>query len=265
MINKLSKKQKKVRSRKQCRSTDQVYGLHSVESVVINCAERIIQVFLLDIRRQDNRFRYLFSQMDILGINYQLVNKSELNQLSREAAHQGVIALVRSAIQKREKELEDHLKDIDNVLILVFDQIQDPHNLGACLRTAESAGVDAVILLKNRSCPITQTVRKVAVGAVDRLSIFYVTNLSRTLKKLQQMGIWIIGATDKAEQYVYGCDLTGNIALLMGAEGQGLRKLTMKNCDLLVKIPMMGSVSSLNVSVATGVLLFETIRQRESI
>ena len=144
----------------------------------------------------------------------------------------------------------------------MLDQIQDPHNLGACLRTAECAGVDAVILPRDGACRINQTVHKVSSGAVGHLDIFHVPNLVNTLDKLQNSGFWVYGATDKGAVSLNQCEYTGKVVVVMGAEGKGLRRLTREKCDYLVNIPMSGNVSSLNVSVATGIFLFEVIRQR---
>jgi len=147
-------------------------------------------------------------------------------------------------------------------LLLILDHIQDPHNLGACLRTAECAGVDAVILPRDGASPVNQTVRKVSSGAAEQVKIIYVTNLAQTLKTIQKHGFWIFGAEGPGSDELYECDMKGNTAIVMGAEGKGLRRLTKEYCDYLVNIPMRGTVSSLNVSVATGVFLFEAIRQR---
>ena len=150
----------------------------------------------------------------------------------------------------------------DSSLLLILDEITDPHNLGACLRTADAAGVDAVLIPKDKSAPLNMTVRKVASGAADTVTVIAVTNLSRTLEKLKNLGIWIVGAVGEAEMSLYEVDLTGSIAIVMGSEGKGLRRLTREKCDYLASIPMSGELSSLNVSVATGICLFEAVRQR---
>jgi 23S rRNA (guanosine2251-2'-O)-methyltransferase len=146
--------------------------------------------------------------------------------------------------------------------LLVLDGVQDPHNLGACLRSADAAGVDAVIVPKDKAAGLTPVVRKVACGAAENVPFFQVTNLARTLRDLQERGIWLIGAAGEAESSLYQADLRGPLALVMGAEEQGMRRLTREHCDVLVNIPMAGSVESLNVSVATGICLFEAVRQR---
>lgn len=147
-------------------------------------------------------------------------------------------------------------------LLLILDGVQDPHNLGACLRTAEAAGVHVVVVPKDRSVGLTDTVRSVACGAAERLPLVIVTNLARTLRELSQSGIWIVGTSDRAEKPIYELDLTLPLAMVMGSEGKGLRRLTAEHCDFLGRIPMRGSAESLNVSVATGVCLFEAVRQR---
>jgi 23S rRNA (guanosine2251-2'-O)-methyltransferase len=149
-------------------------------------------------------------------------------------------------------------------LILVLDGVTDPHNLGACLRTADAAGALAVIVPKDKSATLTPVVRKVACGAAEVIPLVAVTNLARTLEKLQQRGLWVVGTAGEAEQEIYQQDLTGPLVMIMGAEGKGMRRLTREHCDFLVKLPMAGSVSSLNVSVATGVCLFEAVRQRQA-
>lgn len=150
----------------------------------------------------------------------------------------------------------------ESPFLLILDGVQDPHNLGACLRTAEAAGVNAVVIPKDRSVTITDTVRSVACGAAERLPLVSVTNLARTMRQLSQSGIWIVGTSDNAEKSLYQLDLTMPLAMVMGSEGKGLRRLTSEHCDFLGRIPMHGSAKSLNVSVATGVCLFETVRQR---
>ncbi len=162
---------------------------------------------------------------------------------------------------------EDDLFEIvesnkDKTFLLILDNVQDPHNLGACLRSADAAGVHAVVIPKDRSVGMTDTVRHIAAGAAENIPLITVTNLARTLEALKKMGIWLVGTADEAEQLIYDIDLNGPIAIVMGAEGKGLRRLTRENCDFLGKLPMNGSVDCLNVSVATGICLFEVIRQR---
>ena len=164
-----------------------------------------------------------------------------------------------------EGDLESVLEGKTAALVLVLDCIQDPHNLGACLRTADAAGVDVVIVPKDKSAPITDTVRRVACGAVERLPIVRVTNLARAMDKLKELGVWLVGTADEATQSIYEIDLKGPIGLVMGAEGAGMRRLTGERCDFLAKVPMFGKVECHNVSVATGVCLFEAVRQRHGL
>ncbi|MCB1225660.1 MAG: 23S rRNA (guanosine(2251)-2'-O)-methyltransferase RlmB [Verrucomicrobiales bacterium] len=162
-----------------------------------------------------------------------------------------------------ESDLESLLAAHPTPLVLVLDCVQDPHNLGACLRTADAAGVAAVVLPKDKSAPVTDTVRRVACGAAESVPIVRVTNLARAMERLQQLGVWLVGTADGATQSLYETDLSGPIGIVMGAEGTGLRRLTQEKCDFLVQIPMGGTVDCLNVSVATGVCLFEAVRQRQ--
>lgn len=163
---------------------------------------------------------------------------------------------------KSEEDLYDLLSEQTNPLLLILDCVQDPHNLGAILRTADGAGVTAVIAPKDKSAGVTDTVRRVSVGAADRVPFFRVTNLSRSMKKLKELGVWMVGTSDLAESTLYDTSLTGPLAIVMGAEGSGMRRLTEDNCDFLLKIPMAGKVECLNVSVATGVCIYEAVRQR---
>jgi 23S rRNA (guanosine2251-2'-O)-methyltransferase len=188
-----------------------------------------------------------------------------LDRDAGHANHQGVLAQCRAAAERTEGELPGLLASLSGpALLLVLDGIQDPHNLGACLRSADAAGAQAVILPKDNAAPITPVVRKVASGAAEVLPVFQVTNLARTLDELKDAGVWLIGAAGEAEQTLYDVDLRGPVALVLGAEGTGLRRLTREKCDHLARIPMAGTVESLNVSVATGIFLFEAVRQRGS-
>ena len=162
-----------------------------------------------------------------------------------------------------EEVLFDIISKKKNPLILILDRVQDPHNLGACMRSCDGAGVDAVVIPRDRSVSITETVRSVSCGATETVPLISVTNLSRTMMKLQEEGVWIVGTTDQTDSCLYETDLKGPLAIALGAEGKGLRRLTMEHCDFLIKIPMLGSVPCLNVSVATGVCLYEAVRQRQ--
>ncbi len=219
---------------------------------------------LLDLRRRDQRVTRLRQELEQAGVAVRLTDREELQQLARGVRHQGVLARVRPRARRSQPQLHHLLAQLDHpALLLILDQIQDPHNLGACLRTADGTGVDAVILPKDGACPISPSVTRVAAGAAEHLPIFRVTNLARTLSDLQKRGIWIIGADAAAAEYtLYEMDFTAATAIVLGAEGRGLRRLTRQHCDRLAKIPLAGSVSALNVSVAAGLFLFEAVRQR---
>jgi len=178
-------------------------------------------------------------------------------------SHQGVVAETGTAPGLGEKELPAFLEALEGpAFLLILDGVQDPHNLGACLRSANAAGVDAVIVPRDRSAPLNATARKVACGAAESLPVVRVTNLARTLRSIREAGVWVYGATGEAESTFYETDLSGPLALVLGGEGRGLRRLTREHCDGLLSIPMAGSISSLNVSVAAGIFLFEARRQR---
>jgi 23S rRNA (guanosine2251-2'-O)-methyltransferase len=200
------------------------------------------------------------------GIGAQLVSRKVLDDKSDGEQHQGVVARIRPGKSYTENDLDDILLVAEKKslapFLLILDGVTDPHNLGACLRNADAAGVQAIIVPKDNAAQITPTVRKVAVGAAESVPLVQVTNLARTMKHLQQQGVWIVGTAGETDTCLYDVKLAGPIALVMGAEGKGMRRLTRENCDQLVKLPMAGDVSSLNVSVATGICLFEMVRQR---
>ena len=239
-----------------------IYGLHGVAAVVRYHPERVIELWL-DAERRDARMRALLDQVAAAGLRVQRVARKELDRLAEGAVHQGALARVHSARAGKEGDLERLLDGLEAPpLLLVLDGVTDPHNLGACLRTADAAGVHAVITPRDRSAGLGPVVDKVSSGASQVLPFFQVVNLARTLKSLKQQGIWLTGLTGEAPRRLYDQDLGGPLALVLGAEGQGLRRLTREACDHLVHIPMLGHVESLNVSVATGVCLFEALRQR---
>jgi 23S rRNA (guanosine2251-2'-O)-methyltransferase len=243
--------------------TQWVFGIHAVEALLQRQVDRVESLSLQQ-GRKDERIQMLQNLAEQAGIRCSQVPREDLDQRV-SGNHQGVIAAVRPARVLRERDLELLLDTISHPpLLLILDGITDPHNLGACLRTADAAGADAVIAPKDNSASLNATVSKVACGAAEVMPFVQVTNLARTLRDLQKRGIWLIGTAGEAEIEVYQADLKGAIALVMGAEGKGLRRLTREHCDHLVKLPMAGTVSSLNVSVATGVCLFEAVRQRQS-
>ena len=211
----------------------------------------------------DKTLGHIASKARAAGVVVVEADRRKLDAMSRTHAHQGVIALaaVREYVSV-ESILQAARDKGEAPLLVVCDEISDPHNLGAILRTADGAGVDAVIAPRDKSVGITETVLRVSVGAAEKVPFIQVTNLARTMKQLQGRGIWIFGTSDKGDRDLYETDFTGPAALVMGAEGEGMRRLTEENCDFLLRIPMRGSVPCLNVSVATGVCLYEMVRQR---
>lgn len=245
---------------------EKIYGIHAVEALLNHHPKRVKQLFILE-GRQDPKIQHIIESAKKNHVKIQVSSRDGLNELTAEdAVHQGVVAEVSPSQVWNEAMLEELLEKLaEPPLLLVLDNITDPHNLGACLRTADAAGVQAVIIPKDKSATLNATVRKVACGAAEVIPLVTVTNLARTLEKMQQRGLWIVGTAGEAEQEIYQQDLTIPTVLVMGAEGKGMRRLTRDHCDYLVKLPMLGSVSSLNVSVATGICLFEAVRQRKVI
>lgn len=242
--------------------SENIYGIHAVKSFLDRTPERIIEVFVLK-GREDKRLQPLLNELHNLGVSVQFLNRQTLDNKANGEVHQGVIARVQPAKELNENDLDVILANKQNPFLLVLDGVTDPHNLGACLRTADAAGVDAVIVPKDKSAQLTSIARKVACGAAEVVPLIRVTNLARTLRDIQQNhNIWVVGTAGEATETIYQTKLTGALALVMGAEGDGMRRLTRECCDQLISIPMAGSVSSLNVSVATGVCLFEIVRQR---
>jgi len=240
-----------------------VFGWHAVSALLNQRPEQITSLSVLK-GRMDLRMQQLLQQAERHQIPVHWQSRQQLDE-SVAGRHQGVVAYTQSEQIDNilaEGELLPWLDKQANPLILLLDGVTDPHNLGACLRSADAAGVVAVILPKDNAAGITDTVRKVACGAAESVPIVTVVNLARTMKALQQAGIWLVGTAGEAEQELYDVDLRGPIGLVMGAEAKGLRRLTREHCDYLARLPLLGQVSSLNVSVATGVCLFEAVRQR---
>jgi 23S rRNA (guanosine2251-2'-O)-methyltransferase len=240
---------------------EKIYGVHAVEALLRHHPKRVKQVWLAE-NRNDPRVKVL---VDLAAQSRVPVGQAERRELDSwvEGVHQGVVAEVSPSQVWGEAMLEELLDRSEGPpLLLVLDGVTDPHNLGACLRSADAAGALAVIVPKDKSATLTPAVRKVACGAAEVIPLVAVTNLARTLEKLQQRGPWIVGTAGEADVEIYQQDMTGPTVLVMGAEGKGMRRLTREHCDYLVHLPMAGSVSSLNVSVATGVCLFEVMRQR---
>ena len=242
--------------------SENIYGIHAVQAVLANAPERLIEVYVLK-GREDKRLQPLLNELYNVGVSVQFLNRQTLDKKADGEVHQGIIARVQPAKELNENDLDQILQHQQNPLLLVLDGITDPHNLGACLRTADAAGVCAVIMPKDKSAQLTSIARKVAWDAAENVPIIRVTNLARTLRLIQQeYNVWVVGTAGEATENLYQTKLIGALALVMGAEGEGMRRLTREHCDQLISIPMAGSVSSLNVSVATGVCLFEIVRQR---
>jgi 23S rRNA (guanosine2251-2'-O)-methyltransferase len=242
---------------------DHVYGLHAVASLLASRPTAVRTLWIAS-GAADRRLAGLVAQAEAVAIPVRRIARRELDQRYPAARHQGVVAELQAAAGERgEKSLAAFLDAIDGpAFLLVLDGVQDPHNLGACLRTADAAGVHAVIMPRDRAVGITPVVSKVACGAAESVPVFSVTNLARTLRQLRAAGIWIYGTSDSADANLYQADLRGPLAIVLGSEGKGMRRLTREHCDHLLAIPMAGRVESLNVSVAAGVLLYEAQRQR---
>ena len=238
-----------------------VYGLHAIGAVIERAPERLLELWVAA-PRDDARARRLRERAEAAGVRVQTAGSEALAKLAGDVAHQGVVAAVRPLKPLTEQDLPSALSKFDDPLLLVLDGVTDPHNLGACLRTADAAGVHMVIIPRDRAAAVDGVVRKVAAGAAEFMPVASVTNLVRTFAVLKEHGIWVVGTDADAEETLYGADLKRPLALVLGAEGGGMRRLTRERCDFLVRIPMAGHLESLNVSVAAGVALFEARRQR---
>ena len=239
-----------------------VYGIHAVEALLQSRPGDIGNIFC-QTGRDDQRMQNILDLAEKHGVRIESLPRKKLDDMI-DGRHQGVVAkATMPQINWVEEQFFQQLDSMDHPpMLLILDGVTDPHNLGACLRSAEAAGVDAVIIPKDNSADLNATVRKVACGAAETIPFVRVTNLARTLEKLKQQGVWLYGTAGEAQQSVYEVDLKGPVALIMGAEGKGMRRLTREHCDYLINLPMAGAVSSLNVSVATGICLFEVVRQR---
>ena len=246
--------------------SDTAYGYHAVESLIRREPRRVAALHV-QADRQDKRMQALCELSRNQGVSVLSCSKSELDALV-SGRHQGVVAVLDPAAGAEagglmnEADLSEHLSQATAPLILILDGVTDPHNLGACLRSADAAGVTAVIFPKDKSADVNDVARKVASGAAETVPWVRVTNLARTIESLKQAGVWVIGTDGDAEVTLYEQDLSGPCAMVLGSEGAGMRRLTRDLCDFIVKLPMAGAVSSLNVSVAAGVCLFEAVRQR---
>lgn len=239
-----------------------IYGLHAVMAALKQRPQTLERLFLAT-NRQDQKIQELRMLAEKNQIEISLVDKKKLDELTAEANHQGTLAYLMPAPALEEADLEDYLAQLPSPRsVLLLDSVQDPHNLGACLRTAETAGIQLVIAPKDKACDITPIVRKAACGAAELVAFMQVTNLARTIEKLQKSGFWVYGLAGEATQSLYQTRFDGDCAFVMGAEGSGIRRLIKEKCDFLLKIPMLGQIESLNVSVACGIVLYEFVRQR---
>jgi len=241
-----------------------LFGLHTVTALLEKQPERVKRLSIQE-SRQDKKVLALVELATQRGIPIEYHDKAALDAMTQSANHQGVLAFCAPSQVYAESDLPNLLSSLTQpAFILVLDGVQDPHNLGACFRSADAAGVHAILAPKDKSVGITPTVSKVASGATETIPFVQVTNLVRALETLKSLGIWIYGTDADASQTLYQTSLTGPLALVLGAEGAGMRRLTKEHCDVLIHIPMQGYVSSLNVSVAAGVCLFEVVRQRQA-
>jgi 23S rRNA (guanosine2251-2'-O)-methyltransferase len=239
-----------------------VYGLHAVRTLLLKAGGRVRRL-QVDARRDDPRMREVLQLAQQHGVKPERVDAKYLVARVGDVSHQGVLADLAPLPPWHEDELVEAVAAATDPLVLVLDGVQDPHNLGACLRTADSCGALAVVVPKDRAAQLNATVRKVAAGAADTTPLVAVTNLARALKLMKEAGLWIVGAAAEAPKMAHEVDLAEGCALVLGAEGAGMRQLTRQNCDFLVRLPQQGSVESLNVSVAAGMLLYEAVRQRQ--
>jgi 23S rRNA (guanosine2251-2'-O)-methyltransferase len=237
-------------------------GFHAVIARIRQAPDTLKTVYY-DVSRRDRRMKdFIETTQTLVGRKLHQADSERLRQLAGHDRHQGVVAFAEPAsIARNIAELLDGIGD-KKPLLLILDGVTDPHNLGACMRVADGAGADAIIVPKDRSAQLNTTVSKVASGAAETLPFVAVTNLARAMRELQEAGIWLIGTSEEADKTLYEVDLSGPVAIVMGAEGEGMRRLTKETCDELVSIPMFGGVESLNVSVASGVCLYEAARQR---
>lgn len=239
-----------------------VYGLHAVRALISRNPGRVARLWVLA-GRDDRKARELIALAERNRIEVGEATAARLDELTRGAVHQGALAEVRASLDLAEVDLTSLVQSIEGVpLLLVLDGVQDPHNLGACLRSADAFGAHAVVIPRDRAAPVTPVVRKVAAGAAESIPVVSVVNLARCLEQLKELGVWVVGADAEAQVTAEAAALDGPLAVVMGSEGEGMRRLTRNTCDLLVKLPLSGTVESLNVAVAAGILLYEVGRQR---
>ena len=241
------------------KSHEIIYGIHAVEAALRNQPENVLQVFVQQ-GRNDKRIKKILDIAKNSGVSLQSISNEKLKEKCPRARHQGVVAEIRAG-RSGTVTLDDMLEK-ESLLLLVLDEVQDPHNIGACLRTADAIGVDAVVVSKNRSPALTPVIRNVASGAAETVPYIMVSNIARALEKIKDNNVWVMGTSGDASHTIYDCKVNNRLALVMGSEGKGMRRLTREACDELVSIPMQGSVESLNISVATAVCLYEIRRQQ---
>lgn len=240
-----------------------IFGFHAVTSRIRHNPQGVTEIYL-ERDRGDGRMQDLIKLAEAHHIRVIMAERHRMDGMAGHSKHQGVVAKVEALPQFHDiHEVLENLKE--PALLLALDGVQDPHNLGACLRVADAMGVHAVIAPKDRAAGLNATVRKVASGAAETVPFVAVTNLARTLRELQEEGIWVVGTASEAKDDLLSVKLTGPLVWVLGAEGEGMRRLTRETCDQLVRIPMFGSVESLNVSVASGICLYETRRQRVAV
>ncbi len=239
-----------------------VCGVHVVLAALKSRPEQVEEIWVSE-TRGDKRMAAVLDAARAAQVKVHKTPRAALDRMSDGVKHQGVVARLRVTPVRKEQDLESFLAQLPPMpLLLVLDGVQDPHNLGACLRSADAAGVHGVIVPREHSAPLSAVARRAASGAAETIPVFQVVNLARTLRELKEAGIWLAGASQEADTDIFHADLRRPLAIVLGGEGKGLRRLTQEECDMLVRIPMAGSVESLNVSVATGICLFEAVRQR---
>jgi 23S rRNA (guanosine2251-2'-O)-methyltransferase len=242
---------------------DLICGLHAVLTALKQHPERVAAIWV-NAERADKRMNEVIDAARDARVKFHPVPRAKLDKLADGQRHQGAIARLRSIEVGGEAELSEFLTKLPPApLLLILDGVQDPHNFGACLRVADAAGVHAVILPRDRTAPLSAVARRAASGAAETVRLFQVTNLARALDAIKQAGVWLYGTAEDAPEDIYDTHLTGSLALVLGGEGDGLRRLTREHCDRLIRIPMAGKVESLNVSVAAAIILYEALRQRK--
>lgn len=243
---------------------EQIYGLHAVRHAIEKNPGAVLSIWVQENRQDNNAIEAILELAESHGLKPEIVTRATLDKHTAGGVHQGILLVRKAMAHSGTVNLEDIIQHPQNALplLLILDGIQDPHNLGACLRTANAAGVDAVILPRDKSAAVTAAVRKVASGAAEVTPIITVTNLARSMKQLKDAGIWIVGTDGESDQTIYDIDMKIPMAIVLGSEGRGLRENTRKHCDYVASLPMHGIVESLNVSVTAGVCLYEVLRQR---